>query len=373
MSNPKNASIIIQNTSALAKYLGLSRWTVSRVINGHAGVKAETAARVRSTMHDIGFLPNPMARGLRGGRTGTIGVCFQELESPLLARKTSILQQMLREENFNALIELTNRNRALEEKVIRHFIATKVEGIVLVGSLQRPTDAGAVLLAREKVPVVLIDPEVSLPYHEVSLDREEAMRLVLEHLINLGHRSFTVMGIDPKDAYGERRWRGIRKTARALGISFKKQVSSIFKSNYYHHDFKYGEYLAEQLLKSGKLPTAVIALNDRVALGAIKRLRAAGLDVPRDLSIAGYDNLDITDYTQPRLTTVDQQVELLMQTARDILLESISGNGRGTKRMCISPELIVRESTTPPQEKRRRIRSAEASDLNTVKSIPMHS
>ena len=351
VSNPKSALIKIQNTSALAEHLGLSRWTVSRVINGHAGVKAETAARVRAAIHDIGFLPNPMARSLRGGRTGTIGVCFQELESPLLARKTSILQQMLREENFNALIELTNRNRALEEKVIRHFIATRVEGIVLVGSLQRPTDAGAVLLAHEKVPVVLIDPEVSLPYPEVSLDREEAMRLVLEHLYSLGHRSFAVLGIDPEDAYGARRWRGIRNTAKTLGISLKTQISSYFKPDYHQHDYRYGEYLAGQLLRSGVLPTAVIALNDRVAMGAIKRLRAAGLEVPRDLSIVGYDNLDFTDYSQPTLTTVDQHVELLMQTARGILLRSIrDGNERGPQRQQIAPVLIERESTAPPSK-----------------------
>lgn len=351
VSNPKSALIKIQNTSALAEHLGLSRWTVSRVLNGHAGVKAETAARVEEAMQEFGFQPNPMARVLRGARTGTIGVCFQEIESPLLAHKTAILQQMLREEGFIALIELTNRNPALEEKVIRHFIASQVEGIVLVGSLQKPDDAGAAYLAREMVPTVLVDPEISLPYSEVSLDREEAMRLVLEHLYSLGHRSFAVLGIDPEDAYGARRWRGIRNTAKTLGISLKTQISSYFKPDYYQHDYRYGEYLAGQLLRSGVLPTAVIALNDRVAMGAIKRLRAAGLEVPRDLSIVGYDNLDFTDYSQPTLTTVDQHVELLMQTARGILLRSIrDGNERGPQRQQIAPVLIERESTAPPSK-----------------------
>lgn len=349
VSNPKSALIKIQNTSALAEHLGLSRWTVSRVLNGHAGVKAETAARVEEAMQEFGFQPNPMARVLRGARTGTIGVCFQEIESPLLAHKTAILQQMLREEGFIALIELTNRNPALEEKVIRHFIASQVEGIVLVGSLQKPDDAGAAYLAREMVPTVLVDPEISLPYSEVSLNREEAMRLVLEHLYSLGHRSFAVLGIDPEDAYGARRWRGIHKTAKTLGISLKTQISSYFKPDYHQHDYRYGEYLAGQLLRSGVLPTAVIALNDRVAMGAIKRLRAAGLEVPRDLSIVGYDNLDFTDYSQPTLTTVDQHVELLMQTARGILLRSIrDGNERGPQRQQIAPVLIERESTAPP-------------------------
>ncbi len=351
VSNPKSAFIKIQSTSALAEHLGLSRWTVSRVLNGHAGVTAKTAARVEKAMQEFGFQPNPMARVLRGARTGTIGVCFQELESPLLAHKTAILQQMLREEGFIALIELTNRNPDLEEKVIRHFLASQVEGIVLVGSLQKPDDAGAAHLAMKKVPTVLVDPEISLPYSEVSLDREEAMRLVMEHLYNLGHRSFAVLGIDPKDAYGARRWRGIRKTARALGISLKTQISSYFKPDYYQHDYRYGEYLAEQLLRSGVLPTAVIALNDRVAMGAIKRLCAADLEIPRDLSMVGYDNLDFTDYSQPTLTTVDQHVELLMQTARGILLRSIrDGNERGPQRRQIVPVLIERESTAPPSK-----------------------
>ena len=357
MSNQKTASIVIQNTSALAEHLGLSRWTISRVLNGHAGVRAKTADRVNAAMRELGFQPNPMARSLRGMRTGTIGVCFQEFESPLLAHKTAILQQMLREENFNALIELTNRNPALEEKVIRHFIANRVEGIVLVGSLQKPGDAGALRLAMGKVPTVLIDPENSLPYSEVTLDREDAMRLVLEHLYSLGHRSFAVLGIDPEDAYGSRRWRGIRNTAKTLGISLKTHVSSFFKPDYYKHDYRYGEYLADQLLCSGVLPTAVIALNDRVAMGAIKRLRAAGLEIPRDLSMVGYDNLEVADYFQPTLTTVDQHVELLMNTAREILLRSIEeGDEREPQRRQIVPVLIERESTAPPPKISRKIK-----------------
>src|SRR5690606_23635790 len=104
----------VATTSALARHLGLSRWTVSRVLNGHPGVRPDTVARVRAAMDELGFTPDPLARGLRGTPTGAVGVCFSELESPILARKTATLQRLLREAGLRSLIELTNGEADLE-------------------------------------------------------------------------------------------------------------------------------------------------------------------------------------------------------------------------------------------------------------------
>ena len=116
-------AFMITSTKDLAEHLGLSRWTVSRVLNGHPEVKEETRRRVLDAARELGFSPNAMARGLRGGSTGLVGVCFQEIESPALAKKTAFLQQQLRAMGFQGMIELTDGDPNLEESVLRHFLS----------------------------------------------------------------------------------------------------------------------------------------------------------------------------------------------------------------------------------------------------------
>jgi len=339
----------VATTSALAERLGLSRWTVSRVLNGHAGVSRATVARVQAAMAELGFTPDPLARGLRGTRSGTVGVCFSELESPILARKTATLQRLLREAGFRALIELTEGQGALEEAVVRHFLAVRVEAVVLLGSELRPADPAVALLRAAGLPVVTIDPCHRLPFTEVSLDRPAAMGRALEHLHGLGHRRFALLGLDPANPYGAARWTGLRATARRLGVSVRGDVTSFLRPDHPVHDYAYGAELAEQFLRARGGATGLIAVNDRVALGALHRLRTAGLEAPRDLSMIGYDNLDIGPYVTPALTTIDQQVGLMMQAATSLLLSGLGGRGeRAAVRQLVAPVLVQRGSTGGP-------------------------
>lgn len=347
-SSSPQATVPVATTSALARHLGLSRWTVSRVLNGHPGVHRDTVARVQAAMAELGFTPDPLARGLRGGRSGTIGVCFQELESPILARKTATLQRLLREAGFRALIELTNGQPDLEDSVVRHFLSVRVEAVVLLGSALRSTDPVVALLRSAGVPVVTIDPEHRLPFTDVTLDRPAAMTLALEHLYAAGHRRFALLGLDPANAYGAARWAGLRSSARRLGVALRRDVTSHFRPGHLVHDYAYGADLAEQFLRARSDATGLLAVNDRVALGAIHRLRAADRMVPRDLSVIGYDNLDVGPHVVPELTTIDQQVGLMMQMATSLLLAGLQGGGaRSPVRQVVQPVLVQRGSVGP--------------------------
>lgn len=341
----------VATTEALARRLGLSRWTVSRVLNNHPGVSPATAERVREAMAQSGFTPDPLARGLRGTRTGTVGVCFSELESPILARKTATLQRLLREAGFRALIELTEGMPDLEGGVVRHFLAVRVEAVVLLGSALRPDDPAVGLLQGAGVPVVTVDPWYRLPFTEVALDRPAAMRQALEHLHGQGHRRFALLGLDPADPYGAARWAGLRAAARRLGVSVRGDVSAFFRSGQKVHDYNYGAELADQFMRARTGATALLAINDRVALGALHRLRAGGLVVPRDLSLVGYDNLDVGPHVEPELTTIDQQVGLMMQTAASLLLAGLAATGRrAAVRQLVQPVLVQRGSVGPPPD-----------------------
>jgi len=347
---PKKTTSSVATTAALARHLGLSRWTVSRVLNGHPGVLPDTIKRVHEAMAEVGFQPNTLARGLRGGRTSIVGVCFQELESPILARKVGLLQQALRELGYHALIELTNGDDELERDALRNFLSMQAEGAVLLGSQLTPDDS--VLKAWQGKPIIWVDPEAKVDGEQLSIDRPHSMRLVLDHLHGLGHRSFAVLGIDPGNPYGAFRWPAFVKNCRRLGIDIDRDARQIFTPGQQVHNYDYGRELVDQLLAQGKpLPTAIIALNDRVAIGAMNRLREAGYRTPEDVSIVGYDNLEVTAHLQPALTTIDQCAERLMRQTAQRLVELLGQKGDADEkpaRKLIKTKLIVRQTTSKP-------------------------
>src|SRR5947209_2111417 len=125
----------IHSTAELARHLGLSRWAVSRALNGHSGVSAQTVAQVQSAMQEFGFTPSAHARGLRGRKTGAIGICFRELNTPVTIQKIAHVQRILSRKGYRPLFELTEVDDGKGIEVINHFISLKVEGVLLIDAI----------------------------------------------------------------------------------------------------------------------------------------------------------------------------------------------------------------------------------------------
>lgn len=348
MSTPKPDQPIA-STTALARHLGLSRWTISRVLNGHPEVKAETVLRVREAMKKLGFVPNPMARGLRGARTGTIGVCFQGFDVPIFVQKIAVLQGALRAAGFRALIELTDRDPELEREVVHHFSAVKVEGVILVGGPTRGDPAGVIRFLEERqIPTVVIDPGVPVSLPVVEVDRRAGMMSVLTHLLGLGHERFALIGVDRTIVYGASRWSGIESIIEDRGLSMEEQFIVLAEPGSGGMSYEYGRRLAERFLGMDDRPTAVVALNDQVAIGAMARFRESALKVPHDVSVVGFDNLEVSAHVSPGLTTVDQGVVNLMEAAVSVLTRQLEGlEHSGPSPVRIRPSLVIRKSTGP--------------------------
>jgi DNA-binding LacI/PurR family transcriptional regulator len=337
-------------TAALAKHLGISRWTVSRVLNGHSGVKEETVRKVKQAIEELDFQPSALARGLRGGQTATVGVCFQDVDSPVMAIRLAALQQRLREEGYETVIELSGAGVDLERNAIRRFVAHRVDGIVLIFSHLKADDPAISLLQREGVPCFWIDPESPVPGDKVTLDRGRSMKLILEHLVGLGHKRISLLGIDPRNRFGALRVPGLKRYAPELGLDFERDFNFVFHSGETNHTFDYGYELAGELMEksTGQLPTAIIALNDRIAIGAINRLREDGVRVPQDVSVVGYDNIAVGEHFFPTLTTVDHQTDRLMDLAVRSLLERLDPDKiqPAARELSVQPKLIIRKSTS---------------------------
>lgn len=334
----------IHSTSDLARHLGLSRWAVSRAINGQDGVSAETVAQVRDAMREFGFVPSPHGRGLRGQRTGVIGISFRALDTPVTIRKIAEVQRLVSEQGYRPLFEIAGEADA-GLAVMSHFVAMRVEGVLLVDA---PPAAECkpwlALLRRNGIPAAFLEPRAELPSNAVQLDREKALARITDHLLALGHRDFGLLGISPNFPLGVPRFRGICGALERRGLDPARQVQ-IFELPGRHEGLGYGSQLADQLLAARRRPTALIALNDEVAAGALWRLERAALQVPRDLSLFGFDNLPLSGQVQPALSTVDHQVATTARIATELLFRLIEkGPTAKIPTTKIEPALIHRDS-----------------------------
>lgn len=335
----------ITSITDFAKYLDLSVWTVSRAINGHADVKDTTRRRILAAMEEVGYRPNPMARGLVGGRTGMIGVCPIGFTNPILNTKIFHLQEFLRQRDLRVVLEMGLQDPKNEMRVIEDFARIRVDGIVLMYStLPSATVADLV----EGMACVQVDPHEPQRMPNISIDRRKAMRLLLEHLLRLQHRSFALL-FGKSDPW---RWPALAEAAKDHGLDPARAFRFAKPANA-DDPIEAGQLMAEAVLKWPDRPTVMMAQDDQMALGAIQALRYAGVEVPRHMSVTGFDNLTFARKLHPTLTTIDQNPAGLMERAGELLLEEIARapvKRGGSITETVVPELIVGESTGPARE-----------------------
>lgn len=336
MKNP------VHSTSELARRLGLSRWTVSRALNGHTGINPETAARVRDEARKAGFSPSILGRGLRSGRTDLIGIVAPDLEEYFLTRKLSVLRVLIEEAGYHGIIQMTDSSPESERAALERFRTIRCTGALTFASCLGPRDIGLQRLRESNIPCVQIDPLLKISGNIAGTDRLEALRLTLDHLFSLGHRQIGVFGIDSTTTYGQQRFEGIRAACTAAGLSPEKSLRWFPRENP-KDDYATGQALALVFTKARQRPTAIVTINDRMALGAIRGLQENGLSVPEDCSVVGYDNADFSAYSTPSLTTIDPRGDALMRGALDMILSP-----KGQTRFQVQPTLVVRQSTSAP-------------------------
>lgn len=333
----------ITSITEFAKYLGLSYCTVSRAINNHPLVSSDTREQVLKAMDEVGFRPNPLARGLRHGGTGLIGVCFVDLNVPVLYNKLSLLQQFLRGERLHGLLEIADRDQNSEIRVIKDFLQIGVEGIVMVNSTMNTRDCRSLL---KGIAAVHADPMEAQEMPSVEPDRYHAMQALFQNLLELGHRKFALFGFNEKN---RSRWPALRDLARERNLAIDRTFS-MFPRTSPGQAITEGRKMAGALLAQKTMPTAIIAMNDEIALGAIQALREKGFRVPEDISVTGFDNLEVARELHPTITTVEQHPEELVRLTVKLLQQQISlpPAARGGKLVeHVALRIVPGESTGP--------------------------
>ncbi len=330
----------IRSTTDLARQLGLSRWTVSRALNGHDGINPQTAERVRAAARASNFEPNVFGVGLRSGKMNWVGVGLPDLVDYFLTDKLSRLQRSVQDLGMRVDFQILEQTPAGERLLIERFTAMRCAGIVLIASQLQPDDPALRRLAESGVRLVRIDPlRPGLPF-DVSTDRSYAMETALNHFHQLGHRKIAIAGVDERSGYGQQRLEGIERACQKLGWEILSDLCFLLGDA--EDDFQLGTLLGEKFLAlpRGKF-TAILTLNDRIALGMLQILKKNGYRIPRDVSLIGYDDSDFAPYIDPPLSTIDPGVDELITLATGLLVS----NAEGLKRHTVKPHLIERGST----------------------------
>jgi DNA-binding LacI/PurR family transcriptional regulator len=343
----KKNTPILRSTAEFARYVGLARTTVSRVLNGQPGLKQKTIDQVMRAVAETGFAPNAHALHLKGKRTATIGICAENLLTPPAVRKLAVLQRLLHDRHFSCLIEVFDPGAGRE--VVRHFLSLRVEAVVFLGHFHaEELEARITELMAHGTPHLLIDQFGVKNANTVALDRAAGMQAAVNHLYDLGHRTFGLLGVEHSPASRIDRMTGIKAALRARGLDYNACTLSLDHLHERRNDFQYGRKLAASFLEQPRCPTAFLALNDEIGIGALRGLIDGGLKLPRDASIVGFNNQDICEMVTPELTSVDQNISETIAAATEIIFAQLDAAPRAKPMVrTIPPQFVVRASTGP--------------------------
>src|SRR5215216_1764766 len=326
----------------IARAANVSHSTVSRALQNSPLVNSETAAKIHKLAHEMGYRPSAVARSLVTKKTKTIGVVVTTIADPFIAAVVSGIEEVANDHGYSVFLANSNADPDREVKVVHSFHERRVDGILVTAS--RVGALYSSLLARINVPTVLINNQHPSEFvHSIMIDNLTVSRKATEHLIRLGHRRIAYVGDEFGFQSDTERFAGYRRALELADIPFLPELIA------------YGDGKADggaramgKLLSLPKPPTAVFCYNDMSALGVLHAIRLRGWRVPEDISVVGFDDLFISSYCSPPLTTVSQPMRQMGCKAMEILLMLFSGSNSKTS-VKVQGELIVRESTAPPK------------------------
>jgi LacI family transcriptional regulator len=335
----------------VAREAGVSIATVSHVINNSRFVSEETRARVMRAIGECNYYPNAQARSLASGHSSLLGLLISDITNPFFPELVKSIEAAGFERGYDVLLSNTDYDPERTSHYVRRLIERKVAGVALMTS---ELDASLVdELARRHVPVVFLDldaPGVNMS--NLCIEYERGIDEAVRHLAALGHERLAFVG-------GPARLRSAVKRREAFAQSVCRHLPAAPTPIFYEGDFKFegGRRAARALTGRRELPSAIVAANDMMALGVLHELLVAGLRVPEDVSLVGFDDVAFASLSQPPLTTVCLPRAELGRRAVEALLTTLEHPDRMGVELRVPTFLIERGSTAPPPTRVRRKRA----------------
>jgi DNA-binding LacI/PurR family transcriptional regulator len=282
----------------IAKLAGVSSATVSRVINESAKVRPETAERVRRIIAELKFFPNSSATTLKHGKSSTYGLIIPDITNPFFPELIRSFEKILVENNREMLMATTDFHPSRIQQSIRRMLVRKVDGVALIASEIETSPVES--LIHNRVPLVTMDRRITGPgLSDVLINNTSGMNQAIQHLKDLGHTQIGFIGGLIGPTISDHRARAFIKAMKKHHLMANPEFMGV-------GDYRIpgGEVAMAKLLQASRRPTAVLTANDLTAIGALRAIHRLGLTVPGDVSVIGFDDIELSDILHPPLTTL---------------------------------------------------------------------
>lgn len=330
----------------VAEHVGLTSGTVSVVLNDSPAARSvpqETKDRIVAAARELNYRPNFFARSLRVKRTFTIGVITLEIGGPYGSMVISGIERYLQQRGFFFLVVAHRNDPVLLETYSHILLERGVEGFITIDTSvsEAPSIPTVAVAGHRQVKGVT----------NLVIDHRRAAEMALEHLRDLGHRDIVFMKGPASSSDSEDRWKAILEVSAGLGMGTSKELLIGLEGSEVTADLGY-ELVKKFLARNRKPFTALFAYNDTSAIGAIRAIREAGLSVPEDISVIGFDDIEAAIYNNPPLTTVRQPLQRMGEIAAETVLNRIDNREIQVSEIAIEPEFIARASTARARSSR---------------------
>jgi DNA-binding LacI/PurR family transcriptional regulator len=335
----------------VAEAAGVSKTTVSFAFNNPERLNVETAVRIRAVATSLGYRPDPVARMLASGRTGVVGVLTPQALAVIFTNPyfaTFIAGVATAAEASGYALQFIS---PVDGSLVRAVDRASVDGVVAIGLTADHPEIAEV--RRAGLPFVTVDAAPLADQPSIDVDDEGGARSAAEHLLGLGHRDILVIGIEPPehadgmdpDGVTARRLRGYRSALEPAGVDCPDEALVVGPASILG-----GIAAVQAAWDDGRRPTAILAMSDAMGIGAMRAVRDLGLAVPTDISVVGFDDIDLAQYTDPPLTTVHQPVARKGEESVRLLLGALGrGPATAVHHQRLDTRLVVRASTGPPR------------------------
>jgi len=331
----------------IARKTGVSHSTVSRALSGNSVISSQTSARIRTAAQEMGYQPSAAARSLKTNRSNAIGVILSNVADPFFSEIVFGIEECALEAGYSLFIAASQHEPIREKKIVQAMMEHRTDGVILCSS-SFSADQGTQLL-KYGFPIVVVNHQSAENFHySIYHDDIDGSRQITRHLIELGHQRIAYLGNNLSGRTTLDRFHGFELEMMAARLPVLKDL--IHNEN--GGDAEDGYHSVETFLKIQPRPTAIICYNDMMAIGVLKALDSAGVKVPEEISVTGFDNISMSAFTSPALTTLDQPKRSIGKEACQLLLSLLRTQENEhpfePKEKILKGKLLVRQSTTRP-------------------------
>ena len=340
----------------VARLAGVSLATVSRVLSdGDYPVSAELKQRVRDAVAQLGYVPNTVARSLRQDVSRDIGLVIPNISNPFYLQTMLGINDALNKKDYSLILCNTMRNAQQERVYLRQLFERKVRGIIL-SSVDENADI-VKEYGKKGMKFVLLDQKITgMESTGINFDSRAGARMATEHLISLGHSRIAFATMPMTRWTRTEMHMGYRDALVLAGLGYDPRL--VYErmpeklAAYADFELEAGKMIAESFLADGCPATAIVCINDMLAIGLIKTLQSKGIQVPEDVSVFGFDDIPFASTFEPSLSTVHYPAIETGRLAAMMLMDTLeSGSGEMPVSMQLAPSLVIRETVAPPSKK----------------------